>query len=120
MKAENTIPLSSGVPRVGFLQNILCQPEKAVWAVPEHCLLHLSSWWPDEGPALACGLTHMWPQREVVKRHECPGPKTQAHWILIHMAIYKTFSSLFPTFPECPHEDLSCWPKELLIAPPGS
>lgn len=95
-------------PRVGFHQNILCKPQKAVWTMALVLLTH-----PHVAPE-EDGKVHPW--RVTC---ECPSPEAQAHQMLTLAIVYKAFS--FPhTFPECLNEDLGRWPHKLVAVAPGS
>lgn len=76
---------SLGDPKKGFHQNILCEPQKAVWAMAEYWLLHCSFWWPEEGLALVL-WTHPPVASEVDRKvcpwrvtYECSSPEAQVH-----------------------------------------
>lgn len=86
VRIKNVTPLQGffGGPRVGFHQNIFCEPQKAVWAMAAHWLMHCS-FWPEEGLSLVL-LTHphVAPEEDG-KVHpwrvtcECPSPEARAH-----------------------------------------
>lgn len=85
VRTKNATPLQGffGGPRVGFPQNILCEPQKAVWPMAAHWLL-CCSFWPKGLTLVLLTHPHMAPEEDGKVRpwrvtYECPSPEAQAH-----------------------------------------